>query len=337
MLKRSGMVAFLVLGLVLAFGAGQARGQASGTIEGVVKDPSGAVVADATVEISDPVSGYDRTTTTGSDGSFRFTNVPFNTYHTIVTAAGFARSSLDVDVRSAVPVSAPVSLKVSGASTTVNVEANGGDLVENEPGMHSDIDRKLFERTPLESSSSPFTSLVTLTTPGVAADSNGLMHGLGDHAENSVSLDGQPETDQFSKVFSNQVPADSIQSMEVISGAPPADFGDKTSIVVKVTTRSGLGVNQPTGSVYSSYGSFGTVNGGFDLAYGGNNWGIRFARLARLQNPYEVLRTARLRTHGVGARGVCASHRSRAMGVRMPNHSSGRARPAPLYRYYNSQ
>jgi hypothetical protein len=99
------------------------------------------------------------------------------------------------------------------------------------------------------------------------------MHGLGDHAENSVSLDGQPQTDQFSKVFSNQIPADSIQSMEVISGAPPADFGDKTSVVIKVTTRSGLGIKTPTGSLFTSYGSFGTVNAGFDLAYGTEKWG----------------------------------------------------------------
>jgi Carboxypeptidase regulatory-like domain/TonB-dependent Receptor Plug Domain len=238
MFKRSSIFAFLALGIVLLLGAGQARGQASGTIEGVVKDPSGGVVPNATVEISYAVSGYKRQATTGTDGSFRFTNVPFNTYHMVVTAPGFSNYTADVDVRTAVPASAAVSLKVSGASTTVNVEANGGDLVENEPGMHTDIDRNLFDRTPLGSTSSPFTSLVTGTTPGISADSNGLMHGLGDHAENSVSLDGQPQTDQFSKVFSNQIPADSIQSMEVISGAPPADFGDKTSIVVKVTTRS---------------------------------------------------------------------------------------------------
>src|SRR6202007_1211860 len=110
-------------------------------------------------------------------------------------------------------------------------------------------------------------------SPGAAADSNGLLHGLGDHAENSYSVDGQPFTDQFSKVFSNQLPTDAIQSMEVISGAPPAEFGDKTSLVVKVTTRSGLGVTTPTGSVTASYGSFGTANLGFNLAYGGQNWG----------------------------------------------------------------
>ena len=60
---------------------------------------------------------------------------------------------------------------------------------------------------------------------------------LGDHAENSFSVDGQPITDQQSKVFSNQIPVDSIQSLEVIEGAPPAEYGDKTSLVIDVTTR----------------------------------------------------------------------------------------------------
>src|SRR6202008_39292 len=109
------------------------------------------------------------------------------------------------------------------------VEA-GADLVENDPTFHTDVDRELFDKLPLESQSSSVSSLVTLATPGIAADSNGLFHGLGDHAENSFSVDGQPITDQQSKVFSNQIPVDAIQSMEVITGAPPAEYGDKTSI-----------------------------------------------------------------------------------------------------------
>ncbi|PYT71171.1 MAG: hypothetical protein DMG39_13780, partial [Acidobacteria bacterium] len=76
-----------------------------------------------------------------------------------------------------------------------------------------------------------------------------------------------------SKVFSNQIPVDSIQSLEVISGAPPAEFGDKTSLVIKVTTRSGLGQTKPVGSVRASYGSFGSYNGAFDVAFGGSKWG----------------------------------------------------------------
>jgi hypothetical protein len=130
-----------------------------------------------------------------------------------------------------------------------------------------------MDRLPLESQSSSVSSLVTLATPGVVADSNGLFHGLGDHAENSFSVDGQPITDQQSKVFSNQIPLDSIQSLEAVSGGPPAEYGDKTSLVIKVTTRSGLGVTKPTGSVFSSYGSFGSVSGGFRLAFGSQKWG----------------------------------------------------------------
>ena len=56
-------------------------------------------------------------------------------------------------------------------------------------------------------------------------------------------------------------------------GAPPAEFDDKTSLVVTVTLRVGLGVNRPTGSVKTSYGSFGTGDSSFDLAYGGGKWG----------------------------------------------------------------
>jgi len=234
-------------------------------------DPTGAVVPSATVEIRNPVSGFVRSTSTNNSGTFNFANVPFNPYHLTVTAAGFASYSEDVEGRSAVPVQIKVSLTLGSNSSAVTVTA--GDLVENTPVFHSDIDRALFDKLPLESQSSSVSSLITLTTPGVAADSNGLFHGLGDHAENSFSVDGQPITDQQSKVFSNQIPADSIESLEVISGAPPAEFGDKTSLVIKVTTRSGQGVTTPHGSIRASYGSFGTSNLGFDLAYGGEKWG----------------------------------------------------------------
>ncbi len=252
-----------------------ARAQAggAGTIQGTVKDPSGLGVPGAAVDIANPVSAYRRTVSTDQDGLFRFTNVPFNPYHLVVKAPGFAPYTKDVDVRSGVPVELAISLKLSAASETVTVEPSGGDLVEVEPIEHTDLDRSLFDKLPLESESSSLSSLVTLASPGVVADSNGLFHGLGDHAENSFSVDGQPITDQVSKVFSNQIPVDSIQSLEVIEGAPPAQYGGKTSVVAVVTTRTGLGVSRPTGSVFASYGSFGTSNEGFDFAYGGQKWG----------------------------------------------------------------
>ncbi|HKE34825.1 MAG TPA: TonB-dependent receptor [Candidatus Acidoferrum sp.] len=275
MLQRLCVYVFFVLGLVLFVAARPAGAQLgnSGSLEGVVKDPSGGRVAGATVEVSYPVSGFQRTATTDADGAFKFTNVPFNPYHLTVTATGFSPFTQDVEVRSAVPVTLPIGLKISASSTSITVEAGGGDLIETQPSAHTDVDTSLTDRMPLESQSSSVSSLVTLATPGVVADSNGLFHGLGDHAENSFSVDGQPITDQQSKVFSNQIPLDSIQSLEAVSGGPPAEYGDKTSLVIKVTTRSGVGVTKPTGEIDSSYGSFGSVVGGFRLAYGGQKWG----------------------------------------------------------------
>jgi hypothetical protein len=244
----------------------------SGSISGSVTDPSGAVVPGATVTVENPVSGYLRTAKTDSAGHFQFGNLPFNPYHLTAKANGFGGVAQDADVRSAVPVNVGITLKVAGASTTVTVEGSA-DLLENDPTFHTDVDRGLFQKLPLESQSSSLSSLVTLSSPGVAADSNGLFHGLGDHASNSFSVDGQPITDQQSKVFSNQLPSNSIQSIEVISGAPPAEYGGKTSLVIVATTRSGQGLTKPTGDFASSYGAFGSATGSFDFGYGGKNWG----------------------------------------------------------------
>ncbi|SPE40522.1 TonB-dependent receptor plug [Candidatus Sulfotelmatobacter sp. SbA7] len=263
--------AMVAVAVVLSVGAAIAQSGGS-SISGTVADPSGAVVANARVEIHNAVSGFDRTTTTDSQGRFSFPNVPFNPYHMTVTATGFAQTAQDVEIRSALGVNVKVSLAVARSTDTVTVEA-GADLVENDPIGHTDVDRGLFDKIPLESQSSSMSALVTQASPGVAADSNGLFHGLGDHASNSFSVDDQPITDQQSKIFSNQIPLDSIQSLEVIPGAPPAEYGGKTSLVIVATTRSGQGVTTPHGSVNASYGSFGSSNVGVDLAYGGQKWG----------------------------------------------------------------
>lgn len=266
-------IAIAVIGLLAVESATFAQNAGSSTsISGTVTDPSGGVVPGATVTVHNLVSEFERTATTDAHGDFSIANVPFNPYHMTVTATGFASYVQDVEVRSTVPLNLKINLQLAGATTTVTVES-ASDLIENDPTAHTDVDRQVFEKLPLESSSSSLSSLVTLASPGVAADSNGLFHGLGDHAENSFSLDGQPITDQVSKVFSNQTPVDAIQSMEVIEGAPPAEYGGKTSVVIDVTTRSGQGMTTPHGEVTADYGNFGTADGGFNFGYGGQNWG----------------------------------------------------------------
>ncbi len=263
----------LTLSISLAtFSYAQSSGGNSGTVRGTVLDPSGAAIAGAGVEIENPVSHYTQTTKTDSQGNFALNNIPLNNYHVTANASGFQRGTEDVDVRSPIPLEIKISLKIGTESSSVTV-VEAGDLLETNPVTHTDIDRGLFDKMPLESQSSSLSSLVTLASPGISADSNGLFHGLGDHASNSFSLDGQPITDQQSKVFSNQIPLDAVQSMEVIAGAPPAEYGDKTSVVINVTTRSGLGATEPHGDITASYGTFGTANVGFNLSYGREKWG----------------------------------------------------------------
>ena len=63
-------------------------------------------------------------------------------------------------------------------------------------------------------------------------------------------MDGQPITDQQSKIFSNQLPTNAVQVKQVISGRAASRYGDKTSLVIDVTTRSGEGVLKPTGDIW---------------------------------------------------------------------------------------
>jgi hypothetical protein len=273
-MKKFAAHVLIYLALSLGFALSGFAQSNSGTVHGSVLDPSGAVIAGAAVTIENPVSHYSRSTTSDSQGKFEFDNLPYNNYHlsAAATATGFQIASEDINVRSAVPLELKISLTLGKETQSVTVEA-GADLIESTPISHTDVDRGLFDKLPLESQSSSLSSLVTLAAPGISADSNGLFHGFGDHASNSFSVDGQPITDQQSKVFSNQLPVDAVESLEVIQGAPPAEYGGKTSLVIVATTRSGLGISEPHGSVTASYGSFGSTNAGFDLSYGGKNWG----------------------------------------------------------------
>jgi len=99
---------------LLIFSAAHAVQAQSAAISGTVTDPSGGVVPNATVTIHNAVSGLERSTTTDSSGTFTFPNVPFNPYHLSVNAKGFTSYAQDVEIRSSVPLSVPITLKVEG-------------------------------------------------------------------------------------------------------------------------------------------------------------------------------------------------------------------------------
>lgn len=267
--KRSYLISIIVCLSSLQLLA-QSAGS-SGVVQGTVLDPTGAVIPGATVEIQNPVTGYVRSIKTDQLGAFVFRNVPQNTYHLSVVSPGFGAIKQDVDVRTSVPIS--VSLTMQPAATGETVEVQGGDLLENVPTAHTDVDQALVARIPMESGPSELSNIITLSSPGVVADSNGFFHPLGDHAQTTFTVDNQPISDQQSRVYSNQVPADAVQSFELISGIPQAEYGDKTSLVAVLNTKSGLGQAQPTGSISFGFGSFGSPTGSVDLGYGTSKWG----------------------------------------------------------------
>lgn len=263
-------LAFAVVGAI-SLGA-QSLGNA-GTVDGMVADQSGASVAAASVVLTSAVSGYRQAVSSRADGTFRLVNIPPNQYHLQIEVKGFHAFAQDLVIRNALPISVKVSLELLGSKTTLTVEANGADMLETNPSAHVDVDRSLFSKLPSPDPAGGLSQVIVNSSGGVAADANGFFHPLGDHAQVTFVVDGQPISDQQSKVFSTQLPTSAIQSMELITGNPSAEFGDKTSLVVEVTTRSGLGSGRVFGNVDASYGSFGTGGGSVALGYGTAKFG----------------------------------------------------------------
>lgn len=260
--------AIIFSGMAPAF----AQSISAGTIAGTVTDPSGAAVVGAVVTIQNPVSNYRQSVSSDSNGAFRFNNVPQNSYHLEVAVPGFSPFARDVAVRSTVPLNIPIQLVLADAQTAIQVEATGAALVENVPVAQNSVDQNLLSTLPLQSPAGGLSSAITMSAPGVVADSNGFFHPLGDHAQTSFVIDGQPVSDQQSKAFSTQLPVNAFQSMQLITGMPSAQYGDKTSLVVDAVTRSGLG-KKPFGSFEANYGSFGTVGENASLGWGNSKFG----------------------------------------------------------------
>ncbi len=273
LMKPAGWLTILIFAFyipnALADGT-QATGN-GGTVQGTVVDPSGAVVPGAEVTLSNALTNYKETTKSASDGGFRLTNVPMNQYRLEVSAPGFQAYTQDLALHTQVPVQVKAALTLAGSSQTVNVSA-AEEVLENVPTEHTDVSRNLISNLPVATTGQGLSDAITLTSGGVVADSNGFFHPQGDHGETTYVVDGQPISDQQSKTFSTQLPPNAFQSLELVSTAPNAEYGDKTSLIVNTVTRSGLG-QKPSASFEATYGSFGTIGEEATFGVGGSKWG----------------------------------------------------------------
>jgi len=265
MLFRVSFKAAMICGVLLLIGPtlfGQAR---IGSVQGVVKDPTGALVPNAAITVTQPVTGYSQTTQTDAQGAFKLVNLPFNTYKVRAEASGFQAAEQSIDLETTIPVNVELSLSLEEATAAVTVTTSGGAMIETDrTSSDTDINQTILER-PLGAAPSRAIESIVASTPGFVTDDNGRMHPRGSESQVQYVIDGVPVTDNLSAIFSTSLDARTLRTVEVLTGGIPAEFGDKLAGVINVNTRSGL--EGPTqGGISFSGGSFSTGEAAADFS-----------------------------------------------------------------------
>src|SRR5450432_3864905 len=236
--------------LVVTF-CGAAWAQDTGSITGTVKDPSGAAVAGAAVEVSSSDHGIDRQTVTNSSGDYNESGLPGGAYDVKVSAACFKKyQAIGVKLDVAEKARVDIALQVGASTTEVVVEGSNVAEVETQSSeLSGTVTGK--EISQLELNGRNFTQLVTLTpgvsnqtgqdegTVGVYGNVSYSMNG-GRVEYNNWELDGGDNMDNGSNSTLNVYPnADAIAEVKVLTSSYGAQYGRSGSGTVETVTKSG--------------------------------------------------------------------------------------------------
>ena len=257
--------AALIGGVILLFGPSVFAQARIGTVQGVVKDPGGALVPNAQITVTQPVTGYHQTTQTDAQGAFKLVNIPFNTYKVRAEATGFQAAEESIDLESTIPLNVELSLSLEQTTAAVTVTTDNAAMLEpDRTSSDTDIGQTILER-PVGAAPSRAIESIVASTPGFVTDDNGRMHPRGSESQVQYVVDGVPITDNMSAIFSTSLDARTLRTVEVLTGGIPAEFGDKLAGVINVNTRSGL--EGPTqGGISFSGGSFSTGETAVDFS-----------------------------------------------------------------------
>ncbi len=247
---------FFVLALVLAGSfATNAAAQSvvSGEIGGTVTDQTGAIVPNASVNLSSSDTGFNETTSTGTTGTFRFALLKPGPYTLTVTAEGFSRVRSTIVASLGQVTNVPVQLEVGKTTQTVEVSAQAPLLQTENGNLASTIDRETIERQP-----NPGQDITNyaLMTPGVTVSTGG---GYGNFTAN-----GQPGTSNLYTVNGNDyndpynnlnnsgasnllLGANELQEITVVTNGYTGEYGRAAGANVNYSTKSGT--NQFHGNV----------------------------------------------------------------------------------------
>lgn len=247
------------LGMILPLLAQGVFGQStSGTILGTVKDPGGAVVAEAVVMLRNEGTSATRSTVTSETGSFQFVNLDVGTYSLTIEKPGFQKVELNaISLGSRETKRVDSGLQVATQTTTVNVEGTGGTVVQTDTSSGAETKGSL-ELTDLpvaitsraSGSTSPMSTLTA--QPGVQTDPSGNVSVAGlSPAQLSMTIDGissvGPATmGAIAELFPSFNAIEEIRISETIN---PAEYGG----VADISTISKSGTNHYHGGVFENF------------------------------------------------------------------------------------
>jgi hypothetical protein len=220
----------------LAFNSfGQER---TGTIEGTVKDPNGAVVPNAAVVVSG--NAFNRTVTANEDGFFRLQQVPPGTYTVVISAGSFdkiTRNNVLVTLGNATVLDTELKASVGAV---VNVTAEGIATIDSTSSkIQTNLGAKALETLPKGTN---FTSSLKAAAPvRLEPTAGGFQIDGASGSENSFVLDGQEVTNFRDGTLNtnNNVPYQLIQEVQIKSNGFEAEFGGATGGVINVVSKRG--------------------------------------------------------------------------------------------------
>ena len=225
-----------------------------GSIAGLITDPSGAVMPNAKLTLTNTTQGAasSRELTTNNEGLFVFTPVNPGTYNLAVSMTGFksyTQSNIVVNVSDRVALPA-ISLQVGSTTDSITVEAEAVRL-ETETAERSGVvtGKQMVD---LGLNGRNFTGLLK-TVPGVSADQGGgtaTINGQrGD--QNNFTVDGQTVTDiGVNQQFAYRINVDAIAEFKVSTNSQSAEFGRNSGAQIQVVTRSGTKDFHGTGYLF---------------------------------------------------------------------------------------
>ena len=245
----------------LAFGCLQAQDITKGTIAGVIRDASGAVVPEAAVKLTSPYG--DRSTTSNNSGEYSFHNLVVGPgYNLTVEQPGFVVSTarnLTVGINQ--QTNYDFNLQVGTAAQTVDVTASGTAIDLSTTTIGANIDENLYKNVPIGRN----VSAVMAMAPGVsdsdgAGSANPSINGASG-LENEYIINGANTTDPgfggfgtYSRVYGplgNGINFDFVQEVQVQTGGFEPQYGQALGGVINVVTKSGT--NQFHGDVFAYF------------------------------------------------------------------------------------